>query len=443
MKRIANWICMSALLLLLGACRGDVAQRYYEEGLSLMEEGDAPQALERLRKAADHARTDSLRVAVYSEMGQLLFAEGLQEQALVAFRQAHDADCRLGDTVGLICDLRDIGNVYRTREADDSCRIFFEEALRLTEMSGNREQRLEVGSQLAGYHLWHGHYEEARRLLLPALQEMPDNAGLRFMAADLYRHTGPQDSAHYYCRSLLGEEAVVHRQMGHKWLAELLLRDGRTDEAARHLEQYELLTDTLQQEIDTEALRRTNALYDYTRRARQNAHLQTRLVLAIATVCVLVSLLLAALFWFSRRRMYYRLKVQQLERLLDEYRNRDEQVADRQQQILTQSPICRRIMQLLGDSAPKPLTDEEWHILRDTIGKTHPQFFRRLGEFQRLSPHEIRISLLIKAGIGPADIAKLTAHSKQSVSSTRSRLYEKTFGQKGTPAQWDEFILSL
>lgn len=101
MKRIANWICMLALLLLLGACRGDVAQRYYEEGLSLMEEGDAPQALERLRKAADHARTDSLRVAVYSEMGQLLFAEGLQEQALVAFRQAHDADCRLGDTVGL------------------------------------------------------------------------------------------------------------------------------------------------------------------------------------------------------------------------------------------------------------------------------------------------------------------------------------------------------
>ena len=443
MKRLFIQSCLTAFMFLLSACGSDRAQRYYEEGLSLIEEGDAPQALERLRLAADYTRDDTMLVAIYSDMGQLLFAEGLQEQALVVFRQAYDADSRLGNTVGIICDLRDIGNVYRTRESDDSCRIFFEEALQLAEMMDEDELAQEVSCQLAGYHLWNGRYDEARQLLLPALHEKPANAGLRFMAADLYRHTGPKDSALLYCRSLLKEEAVVHRQMGHKWMAELLLKEGQVNEAVHHLEQYEQLTDTLQQEIDTEALHRTNALYDYTRRARQNARLQSRLTLAIAAVVVLMSLLLTALLWFSRRRMYYRLKVQQLESLLTDYRNRNEQTAGRQQQILSQSPICKRISQLLGDSTPKPLTDEEWHILRDTIEKTHPQFLNRLGEFQRLSPHEMRISLLIKAGIGPADIAKLTAHSKQSVSSTRSRLYEKTFGQKGTPAQWDEFILSL
>ena len=71
----------------------------------------------------------------------------------------------------------------------------------------------------------------------------------------------------YICRcttssSWSNEEEVVHRQMGHRWLADLLLQEGRTEEAARHLQQYELLTDTLMEQTDTEALRHINALYD-------------------------------------------------------------------------------------------------------------------------------------------------------------------------------------
>ncbi len=436
------------------ACSSDKAERYYQEALALADEGDAPQALEHFRMAADHSPSDTLLVAIYSDMGQLLFAEGLQEDALAAFSKAYEVDVRLGDTLGMACDLRDMANVYRTREADDSCLVLFSESMRLAELMGDADLVLDVGSQLAGYHLWHGRYDEARRLLMPALNALPDNAGLRFMAADLYRHTGPRDSAYYYCRGLLnnkptsnpsgGEEGgLLHRQMAHKWLAELLMAEGHTQEAMMHLEQYELLTDSVQQEIDTEALRRTNALYDYSRRARQNARLQVRLAVAVAAVVALVALLLATAFWYSRRRLYYRLRVQQLEQLLSDHRRRDEQTTERQQQILTQTPIYRRIVQLLSDTAPKPLTDEDWHILADTIDKTHPDFTRHLNEFHRLTPQELRITLLIKAGIAPADIARLTSRSKQSVSSTRSRLFLKVFGRKGTPAEWDEFVATL
>ena len=372
----------------------------------------------------------------------------------MAFSKAYEVDVRLGDTLGMACDLRDMANVYRTREADDSCLVLFSESMRLAESMGDADLVLDVGSQLAGYHLWHGRYDEARRLLMPALNALPDNAGLRFMAADLYRHTGPRDSAYYYCRGLLNNKptsnpsggeggGLLHRQMAHKWLAELLMAEGHTQEAMMHLEQYELLTDSVQQEIDTEALRRTNALYDYSRRARQNARLQVRLAVAVAAVVALVALLLATAFWYSRRRLYYRLRVQQLEQLLSDHRRRDEQTTERQQQILTQTPIYKRIVQLLSDTAPKPLTDEDWHILADTIDKTHHDFTRHLNEFHRLTPQELRITLLIKAGIAPADIARLTSRSKQSVSSTRSRLFLKVFGRKGTPAEWDEFVATL
>ena len=67
----------------------------------------------------------------------------------------------------------------------------------------------------------------------------------------------------------------------------------------------------------------------------------------------------------------------------------------------------------------------------------------RLQEFCRLTPQERKVCLLLKLDISPAGIAQLTAHTKQSVTNTRSRLYEKAFGRKGKPAQWDEFILSL
>lgn len=60
-----------------------------------------------------------------------------------------------------------------------------------------------------------------------------------------------------------------------------------------------------------------------------------------------------------------------------------------------------------------------------------------------MNEYEHRVSLLIKIGIQPSVIAELTAHSRESVSATRRRLFEKAFEKKGTPKDWDEFIMSL
>lgn len=45
--------------------------------------------------------------------------------------------------------------------------------------------------------------------------------------------------------------------------------------------------------------------------------------------------------------------------------------------------------------------------------------------------------------IEPTEIAKLTLHSKESITSTRHRLYENVFGGKGSPKNWDEVIYAL
>jgi DNA-binding CsgD family transcriptional regulator len=60
-----------------------------------------------------------------------------------------------------------------------------------------------------------------------------------------------------------------------------------------------------------------------------------------------------------------------------------------------------------------------------------------------MSEQELHVSLLIKIHLQPRDIASLTAHSKESVATTRSRLYSKVFGRKGSSKEWDDFIFSL
>lgn len=432
-------------VLLLTACTTDSSHKDYEQGLLLMEQGDAPQALQLFKQAADRATDDSLLAAVYSDMGRLLFFEGLQEQAFSACGHAFDVQTRRNDTVGMTQALFDMANICRAREVDDSCLYYYDKALALAYTLGDSMLATDIRSQQAGFFLWHKDYDRARDLLAPALAKGPDSltAGVRFMAADMYHHTGEADSARLYCQSLLGEDDVVLRQMGHKWMAEQLLAEGKSSEAIHHLEQYELLTDTLMEETDTEAMRRISALYDYNRHQQQAAHMQRHAIIAIATAVILLCLLAAVMLYYSRRRLHYQLKVHQLEQLLADYERRDQQKTDRQQQILSTTPIQQRIEQLLADPRHPPMTTDDWRILEATIDKIYPGFTERLRTFYRFSPQERHVNLLLKLGVPPAGIAQLTAHAKQSVTSVRSRLYAKVFGRKGTPAEWDAFIRSL
>ena len=91
----------------------------------------------------------------------------------------------------------------------------------------------------------------------------------------------------------------------------------------------------------------------------------------------------------------------------------------------------------------RTLTDDDWHGLTEAVNGVYDGFSDKLNSLCRMSEQEMRVSLLIKLRMLPKDIATLTAHSKESVASTRSRLYQKVFGKKGSTRDWDDFILSI
>ena len=105
------------------------------------------------------------------------------------------------------------------------------------------------------------------------------------------------------------------------------------------------------------------------------------------------------------------------------------------------SDVYLRMQNSLNEG--RMMDEADWQALSDLVNRVYSGFTEKLYELYNLSSQDYRVSLLIKVRVQPKDIAILTAHSKESVASTRSRLYSKVFGKKGSSKDWDEFILSI
>ena len=86
-------------------------------------------------------------------------------------------------------------------------------------------------------------------------------------------------------------------------------------------------------------------------------------------------------------------------------------------------------------------TEGEWQRFQEMIDSQCDGFSQHLSSVYKLSQQELRVCLLIKAQFKPSEIAILTAHSKEAITSTRRRLYKQMTGVDGTPEMLDELIL--
>lgn len=139
-----------------------------------------------------------------------------------------------------------------------------------------------------------------------------------------------------------------------------------------------------------------------------------------------------------------RLELEEKKATLD-YNNKVAMIENEKRQqaetVIFSSEIYHRLQQCLNSG--RSLSHQDWTQLAELVNSIYTGFTEKLYNLYRMSEQDYHVSLLIKVRIQPKDIALLTAHSKESVASTRSRLYTKVFGQKGSSKDWDDFVLSL
>lgn len=128
-------------------------------------------------------------------------------------------------------------------------------------------------------------------------------------------------------------------------------------------------------------------------------------------------------------------------------RLKDRELAEQKQKLLLERNVGQiatspETMALRKRCAAAELpTQDEWQRFEEMIDKCCDGFARHLSSDHKLSQQELRVCLLIKAQFKPSEIALLTAHSKEAITSTRRRLYKKMTGADGTPEMLDELIL--
>ena len=474
---------------------------YYYAGRIYSDLEDAPQALDYFQKVLECEPQDSLAALAHSQMGSLLLRQRMVTASIEHVQAAYEYDVQQADTTGMIFDLRDMGNAFRCTEDEvDSCLTYYEEALRLATEQGDTLMQEELKGSIAVYLIQTDSLQAAWQLLHPLLVDINQRdassaSTLRSIAAEYYLKTGNTDSACIFFEQLTESGTLYAKQEAYRQLAKHSLAKGDLQKAADLLLNYEKYTDSIAITMQTEALSQADALFNYRLWERENQRLMKTMTKTKTIAAGAIGLLLLGgftmLFLHERNKRKHIAQLLRMERMKEvqeqqykrslafieenekkmkeleeqmektgqentllrktiqklKYANelasiqmQEHQQADKQ---VKSSSIYQRIQILLNNKESIGMNDKIWKELEEVVEQAHNGFLKRVEDLCPLNWQERNLCLLLKAGFSPSNIAILTAHSKQSISSTRSRLYERTFIEKGTPSQWDEFILSI
>lgn len=479
-------------------------EAYYYAGRVYRDLGDAPQALdyfERAIQALPEGEASILKGKIYSQTGTLFLYQDMYEEALKMFKLSYDCNIKVNNIYSQIFNLRDMAYAHRESDRIDSAIYYYQKASDMAEMNEQTNNMYMVQTQLASLYLQLGEYSLAQKAFeYGKLHKHKANKSCLYsIAANLYDHTGKPDSAIYCYQQLLDCGTVYAKQVAYLHLAQTATQNRDTEKALEYIGQYNLYTDSIQRITNRETIRKMHALYNYKLRENENIRLkaenerkQAIMYYTVGIGGLLLALSFGGMQYYRRKKLELsvqldkakrlkeelqlkseqfvkenELKIARLEKELQEtdatlrkqleeekekmeYENKLAQAALRKQEQITkaieESDIKKEILHKLhtGDNGKNILTAADWEEIERQTERMVPGFKQRLYElYSKFSDYEYHICLLLKLDFQPGEIAKLTLHSKESVTSTRRRLYEKVFGQKGTPGDWDEIIRSL
>lgn len=475
---------------------------YYYAGRVYRDLGDAPQALDFFFQAIDasYLYMDYKLVSrIYSQIGTLYLYQNVYDKAPEAFSKAYQFSILSKDSISMIYNLRDIGRAFSTQEKVDSAIYYYKKADMLADKIENLNLKRIINGELSGYYTKLGMYQEAYKSMQIAFKKINViNLAPRYStAAQYYYYTNQLDSAIYYYTQLSFMDKYSYKAEGYQGLSYIARSKGEYKKALEYLDKDLAYTDSARSIIQTEIVRKINSLYNYQLKEKENNRLQHQASNHKIWNIILISFLIFLMLLFVTYQQYHKRKEQEtllqqekIERILREEYNQslsyieqnkrqikeleeslkaaektsnlltqdllrlqkrnieknNEQIIVKQElkehtiTILKKSSIYKKFLQ--ADQGEK-IRKEDWQELIKSIDETYTQFTQRLLELYPMKTIEMQVCLLIKIGLSPTQIAFITAHTKQAITSIRKRLCKKVFKREGSPEEWDIFIHAM
>lgn len=197
-----------------------------------------------------------------------------------------------------------------------------------------------------------------------------------------------------------------------------------------------IIAEDMQKEVSAEL-----QTYVLSAKERKQSHVIHGFILS--TIGVFILLLLIARIAIDNRKAKRRLQMQ-LQQIQEIQNERPQSVKQAIESVETTYFASDEYLALQRRIATgQRLKDDDWHDIENQIKKVYPGFSSQLRGLYAMSELEYQVCLLVKLRIAPSDMAAVLARDVSTISTVRSRLYKKVFGQKGGAKEWDEFILSV
>ena len=203
--------------------------------------------------------------------------------------------------------------------------------------------------------------------------------------------------------------------------------------------------DEIRQIIDKDmSADRSNAVFhSYVFSAKERRQAGVIHVLLISIFSFIILVVLITLFAIANRRAKRRLQLQ-LQQIHEEHDARPQPVRQAIESVESEYFASDEYLSLQHRIATgQRLKTDDWNKIEAQLKKVYPGFSSQLRNLHPMSELEYQTCLLIKLRIAPTDIASVLSRDVSTISTVRSRLYKKVFGQKGGAREWDEFVLSI
>ena len=425
-----------------------LAEAYYYAGRTYRDLNDAPKALDYFQKSLK-TQKENVNPALYAQIGEIFFDQSLFSEALRMYQEAYRYDSIANDTAGCILDLRDIAFTHRVEHRPDSALFFLKKAEQLATMSDDVDMQSLISAQQAALMSHMGQHEEALRLIESALPhaDKVDKYAMLDIYANILLRQGKADEAQPYFEEMTHANDLQVQLDAYNGLTRIAAMKKQSDNYIDYFNEYRALNDSLRRITATESISRMNALYNYQLHEQENATLkiqnQQKRTIIIILLCATIVLFVSLFSYFRYRRLQMRLRLEHVQHLLKihlEKEDRQEQ-QKRMEKEIQDSDVMKRMLNLVENG--KPLKDADIVDMEALLNKAAPNFLPLLKQLGEMTPLEYQVCLLLKMNLSPIQIASLILRDKSSISAIRRRLYKKITGQEGSPADWDNIIHSL
>ncbi len=444
-------------------------EAYYYAGRVYSELGDAPQAIDYFQKAqtsldeldfrklpaANAKRYEKLKGIILAQKGYLLEGQHLYQEAIECFKQAYKVDSIYHDTIGMVLCLKDLGSVQSVARDNEEAVNLYDLAAQLASEYSDNINLDNLITQKCHCLIRLKRFDEVATILQSFQPRMTRGnfETICTMYGEYYWKMGESEKAVPYFKKLYEIGSIYAKSNATLWFSDYETKRGNAKAALRYMAEFSNLELEVRKLRDEEVVALTNSLYNYNLRDQENQRLkaqqesQKQRLWAVTFIAIVLAFALFFLFRYMRiRQQYLNSRNEHLRFLLASVQS---QLPNTDGQDTRQNEAAHLrssdIFQLVTSkcASKQVLSDDDWNVLEETLHQYASEFIPRLKSVYPFSQQEWRVSLLMKYGFAPSEIATATAHSVTAIYSTKTRLCKKVFTQDISFDDWDSFIKSL